>query len=474
MADELSLGQKVPPQSERATVGGITRRIRRGTDEFKTLVSVPGADIVFKDEEGTGADRLMSPRLRDGLVKLGKLVAAEFPGKKLRVTEAWDETGEHTEGSLHYEGRAADITVSDLDRGKLGRLGRLAVDAGLDWVFFEDRTHVHVSVRKTGPADASVAPAPVGADDGQPDTVAEAIRKAVRALSDEQARISRVGPAFTDEEHMRMMAIALALPGLEEANRALERDPAADDGPVAGEEDLDGDEEDVVATTPAAPAVAAAVTAATASNPALDAALAALRPLVRTTSHPDALPFAFRAYFNYKAAKPANVRNPFLYFVDYGLSNSTRRGYVFDMSRLTVVDGPFTVSHGSGSGPRNAVPNVFNNLKGKFATSLGLYRTREHFPFSGSAAGTGPYRSIGLILDGESGEFNSLARAREVIVHGAPYVTRDDAGRSKGCPAMELDRAKRLIPLIAEGGVVFHFSPNDAGWMKRDPWVHAG
>lgn len=35
-----------------------------------------------------------------------------------------------------------------IDGGKLGRLGRLAVEAGLEWVFFENRFHVHVSMSK--------------------------------------------------------------------------------------------------------------------------------------------------------------------------------------------------------------------------------------------------------------------------------------------------------------------------------------
>lgn len=120
----------------------------RGTPEFARLVEVTDASVVFKDEEGTGADRTMTPRLRDKLLALAALTATEWPGKKVRVTEAWDEDGEHAGASLHYEGRAADISVSDKDGAKLGRLAQLAVNAGFDWVFFEDSRHVHVSVKK--------------------------------------------------------------------------------------------------------------------------------------------------------------------------------------------------------------------------------------------------------------------------------------------------------------------------------------
>lgn len=145
---DLSPGQKVPNASEISTCGAITRKIRRTDPEFGDLVSNSNPKIKFKDEEGTGADRMMSPRLKAGLDALADRVAAEWPGVRLRVTEAWDENDEHAGLSLHYEGRGADLTTFPVDGNKLGRLGRLAVDAGLDWVYFEDSNHLHVSVRK--------------------------------------------------------------------------------------------------------------------------------------------------------------------------------------------------------------------------------------------------------------------------------------------------------------------------------------
>jgi hypothetical protein len=206
---------------------------------------------------------------------------------------------------------------------------------------------------------------------------------------------------------------------------------------------------------------------------ATESAVMALLPHVARKSHPEALRIAFRAYFNYRDANPHQVRKPYLYFVDLGLDNRTARGYVFDMDDLSVVDGPFTVAHGTGSlRERNGVPTTFSNRPGSFQSSLGLYLGEETYAFSGRAAG-GRYTSVGLRMRGESGTFNDAARRRGIVAHGAPYVSATDAGRSEGCPAMEQHRARRLLPLLADGGVVFIFSPLDSRWLREDRWVNA-
>jgi hypothetical protein len=198
-------------------------------------------------------------------------------------------------------------------------------------------------------------------------------------------------------------------------------------------------------------------------------ALSAFTGAVRPLSRPEALESAFRSYFAYKAAHPDEVRKPLLYFVDYGLPNTAKRGYVFDMEQMRIVDGPFTVAAGRGSAAKGGVPTKFSNASGSNATSLGLYVAKSIYDFRGKSAGK-PYSSLGLRLMGVSTGFNDKALARGVVAHGAPYVTSTKAGRSEGCPAMEPERAERLLPKLAEGGMVFLFAP-EADWLSHDPWI---
>lgn len=144
----LVLGERFPDAAENEIVGAVAARVVRKSPDWYRLVHCQARAILFKDEERSGADHRMTPTLCAKLVRLGEAVSEKWPNLRVRVTEAWDENGEHGRGSLHYEGRAADLTTSDMDPSKLGQLARLAVEAGIDWVYYEDRSHVHVSMKR--------------------------------------------------------------------------------------------------------------------------------------------------------------------------------------------------------------------------------------------------------------------------------------------------------------------------------------
>ena len=149
---QFKIGDKVPNlrETDKKASGPSGGVIKWNTPRFHNeLVFNDNPCIVFKDEDNNPhkPNHYMTPRCKEKADKLAELVMKQWKGIKLRITAAWAEESGHTNNSLHYSGRALDITTSDRDLKKYGKLASLAVKGGFDWVFYEDKLHVHVSCK---------------------------------------------------------------------------------------------------------------------------------------------------------------------------------------------------------------------------------------------------------------------------------------------------------------------------------------
>lgn len=145
-------------QTQVAAAGPMLCRIEPGSCGYHRLVGNLDSTIVFKREEAPPLDEediLMHPAMILPLYRLNKLVLAEWKGEVwLRVTDAYDSLLEHDLGqadenrksSLHFEGRAIDLTTWPIEPNRYGRLCSLAHCAGFDWVHNEgDHCHAAIS-----------------------------------------------------------------------------------------------------------------------------------------------------------------------------------------------------------------------------------------------------------------------------------------------------------------------------------------
>ena len=139
-----------------------------------------------------------------------------------------------------------------------------------------------------------------------------------------------------------------------------------------------------------------------------------------------------------------------LAIADMTRPSSEKRLYVIDLQRKQVVMRTW-VAHGQGSGELHCTR--FSNKEGSHQTSKGLYRVGSEI--------TSPKHGEALLLHGLDRGLNDQALAREVIMHGADYVSADfiarhgRLGRSWGCPAVSREDMPRMIDLLGDGGVLY-------------------
>jgi hypothetical protein len=141
---------------------------------------------------------------------------------------------------------------------------------------------------------------------------------------------------------------------------------------------------------------------------------------------------------------------PVLAIADMRRPSTEQRLVVVDLERKRVALRTW-VAHGSGSGGLFA--ERFGNRPDSHQTSLGLYRVGERI--------RSPKHGPALLLEGLDPGLNDQARAREVIIHGADYVSASfiertgRLGRSWGCPAVPRDQMAAMIETLADGGYLY-------------------
>lgn len=162
---------------------------------------------------------------------------------------------------------------------------------------------------------------------------------------------------------------------------------------------------------------------------------------------PDAFQQAINGYHMIKQKK-----REFLTLIDFSKASTEKRLFVLDMKNHKILFSSL-VSHGKNSGEVYATS--FSNRSGSYKSSLGFYLTQETY-----------YGSNGysLRLAGLEKGINDNARARAIVVHGAPYANPSVArngrlGRSFGCPAIPQALTKPIIDTIKNGSVMFIYAP---------------
>jgi hypothetical protein len=184
--------------------------------------------------------------------------------------------------------------------------------------------------------------------------------------------------------------------------------------------------------------------------------------LAAPTLRAEALRAALASYARLEAR--GEVTSPLLTVIDYGLPSLSKRLWVFDVEKRSLVFHEL-VAHGKNTG--GDVARSFSNEDGSHMTSLGAFITGTTYE------GRNGYS---LRLRGMDPGRNDRAEARAIVVHGAPYVdeevgkTLGRLGRSHGCPALRPAIAKRLIDEIRGRSLLYAWHPS----MQATPALAAG
>lgn len=155
-------------------------------------------------------------------------------------------------------------------------------------------------------------------------------------------------------------------------------------------------------------------------------------------------------YAGYRSLEQHGVHGGVIAIADMTQPSTAKRLFVIDLNAKTLLLRTY-VAHGQNTGDLTATH--FSNRLDSHQSSLGLFRVGE--------AITSAKHGRALLLEGLDKSVNDLARARELIIHAADYVSdafiaaHNRLGRSWGCPAVSRDAMPQLIHSLAGGGLLY-------------------
>jgi hypothetical protein len=149
------------------------------------------------------------------------------------------------------------------------------------------------------------------------------------------------------------------------------------------------------------------------------------------------------------------VKKNILSIIDYTRPSTDTRFFLIDIEHKKLLY-KCLVAHGKNSGDIYA--KSFSNDTESLKSSLGFFLTAE--TYSGN-------HGYALKLDGLEKNINDNARVREIVIHGADYVSDEfikkygRPGKSWGCPALPVDISKEIIDKISGGSLLFIYSDDN-------------